>query len=278
MSDERVEGVVPEFSRTIGFVIRQPIAPGETPSVRDRIAEGRPADESGIAWLLPGDDVATVSLFLVRGDGGTDEGEDENESGSEDEDALVWYVEVEDDGAWADPVAELARRTPLYAGSEGSLAGAPRLYGDAEQVVHASNSSRPGRPESPDVVLVRIGIESGLATRVARLVAGAVDLLEGTRVARKLESSSGEVIEDERMWTETLFLDDADDDYAILWYMEADDMDQVMEVYETTDNRVARWSEVVLDFLFEEPMAALGDPMDASEYELLAHETNAARR
>lgn len=279
MSKGSVARASVEFSRTTAFVVRQPIAPGETQSVRDRLSEMRPSDESGTAWLLPGDDVVTASLFLVRGDRSEDERENERSEGDgETADALVWYVEVEADGDWTDPVAELARRTTLYDEFEESPSGQPRLYGESERVVHASNSARPERPVTADVVLIRVGIEPGLPTWLARLMARAMDLLAGTRVARKLESSSGEVIEDERMWTETLFLDESDGDCALLWYMEADDMGRVMEVYGTTDNPVARWSEVLLDFLFGEPMAALGDPMDASDHELLAHETNSTRR
>lgn len=253
-----------EFARTDSFLVRQPLAAGTAATVRGAVDERRPDGEPGTARLIPGDDVVTASLFLAAVDGSRD--------------ALVWYLEVEGDGAWADPVAALARRAPLYDDIEEQLTGAARLCGDAERVVHASNPARPSRPEAADVVLVRLDVEPGVGTWLARLVAGLVDGLDGTRVGRRLRASSGEVIEDERMWTETLFLDETDGEYAILWYMEADDMDRVVEVYETTDNRVARWSEVAFEYLLGSPLAALADPMAASDYELLAHEANPVRR
>jgi len=254
-----------EFARTTSFLVARPLAPGSAEAVRDRVDESRPDGESETARLVPGDDVVTASLFLAERDGRPD--------------ALVWYLEVErGDGAWTDPVAALGRRTPLYDGAEELFTGSARLYGDPERMVHASNRSRPDRPEAPDVVLIALDIRPGVGTWLARSVAGLIDALRGTRIERELRAASGEVIEDERMWTETLFLAETDGEYAILWYMEADDIDRVMEVYETTDNRVARWSEVAFDHLLGTPLAALGDPAGASEYELLVHETNAARR
>lgn len=253
------------YGRTRSFLLRQPIAASETHAVRDLVAGRRSGDEADASWLVPGDDVVTVSLFLDRHDGTGD--------------ALVWYVELADGDAWTDPAATLAGRSPLYDdGLERHLSGETALYGDAERVVHVHNPARPARPDPADVVLVRLDVEPGLGTWLARLLAGLVDALAGTWVERRLVAASGDVIEDEEMWTETLFLEASDGEYAVLWYMEAADMDRVVEVYETTDNRVARYSAVVLDRLFESPMATLGDPMAASDYELLGHGTNAARR
>lgn len=250
------------FGRTDAFVVRQPITAGKTDTVRALVGGRHPATADGTGWILSGPDVATVSLFLERG-GSTD--------------ALVWYVEVTD-GAWADPVQELLGRSPLFdAGLSEHLDDAVRGVDAAEQVVHAHNPARPGTPDGCDVVMVRLGIRPGPGSWIARLLARAINLLEGTWVQRKFEDSSADVIEDERMWTETLWLERSGSSYAVRWYMEADEMDYVMEAYEASDNRVARWSNDVLNRVFEEPIEALGDPRDVGDWELLAHATDPER-
>jgi len=268
-TDTGASTAVEGSARTDAFVVRQYVAAGRADDLRDRIEAARPADGTAAAtdWLLAGEDVATVSLFWDR-----------RERASP---ALYWYVEVTDGSAWGDPAATLSERSPLVADLDDLLVGAPRVFGTDEEIVHAHNPARPGTPVSPDVVLVRVGIRPGFATTLFRGLVGAIDRLDDTPVGRQFEKSSVEVLEEERMWTETLWLDaddEAYDGHSVLWYMEAEDMDVVTDAYEQTDNVMARWSELVLNHLFEQPMALLGDPRDASGYELLAHATNPTLR
>jgi hypothetical protein len=249
------------LTRTRSFLLRQPLAPGAAATVRERVAELEP-DDGGTDWLLPGPGVVTVSLFRREADGGGE---------------LVWYVEVDDETPWADPAA-VQRRSPLFDPPGRLLSGPARHYGAGERVIHALHPGRPPRPDPVDVVLVRVGIAPGLGTWLARLLAGAIDLLRGTAVERRLVAASGEVLDEEGMWTESLFLDRSDDGDGVLWYMEAADMDRVLDAYETSDNPVARWSERVLDHVFEDPISLLDDPRAASDYEPLAHATAPARR
>lgn len=255
------------FERTHAVLIRQPVTPNDVEAVRDRLDVMRPDEDGGSSWLLPGDDIVTVSLFLSDHDAARDEHEI----------ALVWYIETTT--AWTDPAATLRRRLASAAPGLGELVTAEAtVYGAAEQAVHAHNPARPGRPGSVDVVLVRVELEPGVGTWLMRGITSLFDALDGTWADRKLKKSAVGVLEEERMWTETIYVDDPDRPTALLWYMEAEDMAQVVDVYETTDNAVARWSEVVLNRVLETPMTLLGDPMAASDYELLAHETAPERR
>ena len=252
------------FDRAEAFVVRQPVAADETDAVRELVAEREPGSAVGTDWLLGGDGVATVTLFL-EATGGPD--------------ALVWYVEVTD-GRWNAPEADLNTRSPLFdAGLDTHLVEADASGPDeVEQVVHMSNPNRPENPDGCDVVMVRLGIRPGAATWIARFLAGAVDRLEESWIHRRFEASSAEVIEDERMWTETLWLERSGGGYAVRWYMEADEMDHVQAEYERSDTRVARWSNVVLNRVFEQPIETLDDPVAASDWELLAHATNPEHR
>jgi hypothetical protein len=246
---------------TDAVLVRQHLVDGAREHVRQLVADHRPDEPGGTDWLLPGEDVATVSLFL----------------GAE-EPALLWYVEVTDD-PWDAPAAELVARSPLFdAGLGEHVRGAATAVDAREEVVHAVNPSRPGVPENPDVVLVRLGVKPGPGTWLARGLAGAVDAMEGTWLHRRAERSSQAILEEERMWTETLWLERQGGAYTVRWYMEAEDMAHVQDAYDESERRVARWSEAVLDRLFEQPVATLSDPGTASEWELLAHATAPDRR
>jgi len=249
------------FGETHAVLVRQPITPERRGDVRDVIAERRPAD-GGTEWLLSGGDVVTVSLFCHHDDAG---------------DALIWYVETTEE--WEEPATTVTDRVAsAESGLDELVTGGATVYGADELAIHAHNPHRPGTPGTVDVVLVTVGLEPGPGTWLTRAITGLLDRLKGTWLGRKLQASSVEVLEEERMWTESIYVDDPARPTTVLWYMEAGDMNRVMNVYETTDNSVARWSEVVLNRIFETPMTLLGDPMDASDYELLCHETVAHRR
>ncbi|MFB6271058.1 MAG: hypothetical protein ABEH83_14025 [Halobacterium sp.] len=252
------------YERTDAVYVEHPVRDGAADAVEALVASERPNGAADAAWLVDGGDVATVTLFLRNGDDGA---------------ALGWYVEVTTD-AWDGPDAELRERSPLFdAGLAAHLdETARRRVNASEQAVHVCNPARPGTPDDPDVVLVRLGVHSGVPAAIARGLVAGIDLLEDTWLHRRLVAASGDVIEDERMWTETLWLERTRGDYAVRWYMEADDLEHVNEAYEESDNRVARWSDAVLSRVFEEPVQALGDPLAASDWTVLAHATDPANR
>jgi hypothetical protein len=265
-----IDGATSAFHRTDAVLVRQPLSPGPGAdgAVETVLEACRPDDPAGTEWLLSGDDVVTVSLFLA-----------------EDDPALLWYVEVTD-GPWRAAGEEVVARSPLFDAGLGEL-----LEGDAVRagedddawvdarrlVVHAATPGRPGRPDDPDVVMVRVGVEPGLPAALARGVTRIVTALQGTALIRPVERSSTQVLLDERMWTETLWLEREAGRYVVRWYMEADDLAYVQDTYEDHGSRVARWSEGLLDRLFVQPVRTLSDPTTASGWTLLAHAASPGR-
>lgn len=283
-SGERPTG----FGGTTAFLVRQSVTPGATEDVRALVADVKPPEPDGTAWLLDGDGVVTVSLFLDRAgdDGGDGGGHGDGAGAASTRDALVWYVEVDDErksrlaGELARGVADVVeRQSPLSdRGLVDLLGPGPTGDVDARQlVVHATNPNRPGTAPDADVVLPRIGIRSGVPTLFARGLAGMIERLRDTRVEQWFEAESMAVIEDERMWTETLWLERDAGGYAVRWYQEADDMEYVMEAYDASDSPVARVGDVVLNYLFETSFDELDDPVAATDAELLAHATDPDR-
>lgn len=252
----------PVFGDTNTVLVRQRLGEDDADAVRESVERQR-STEPGTAWLVGGDDVATVSLFSETTDDAATE--------------LVWYVETVGD-RWESPAGELERRSPLLdAGLTDTLAICDLAGRDAtRQILHVQNPARPGTREDCDVVMVRMPIERRPGTWLVRALTGAYTRLAGTRLLRGFEQSAAGIVEAERMWTETLWLERTRSGYAVRWYMEADDMDRVMSAYEESDDRVARWSNSFASTVFGAPVTELGHPadaMDADGRELLAHAT-----
>lgn len=271
----------------VSWPLRPGVADELRYAVRDELAG---ADGRGVDPLLPG--AATVSVFLRHPD--------------REAPKLAWYVEHEEGSSWADPEAAIRDRSPLFP----ALA---RFLADGETVVVADSATGavelvhaevPGRPAAytdqtdalpivcsggdadaasdasvanrPEVVPLVLRVRGGLGSLFARAFAG---LLERTPawLEAKFEAASIEVMEAEGMYTETLLLERTGAGYDLWWYMEAGDMAEVGEAYYASDSAVARVSEHVLGWVLERPKRALVHPVEASDFELLAHSVDTGR-
>lgn len=232
----------------------------------------------GVDPLLPGVGATTVSVFLRRPE--TDAVQ------------LVWFVEHGDDDAWRDPAAAIREHSPLFPRVESALAGSPTVVAadadDATELVHAAVPDRPtafadrtdalpivcsgGDPggDRPDVVPLVLGIRGGVGSLLAHGLAGLFARTPAWLEA-KFEAASLDVMEAEGMYTETLLLERDAGGYRLWWYMESGGMEQVGEAYYESDSLVARASEYVLGWALERPERALVHPVEASEFEPLAH-------
>ena len=289
--------------QTEGVLVRQRIEPGSAEAVRKLVADfdattgtRRTTETPGTTEtsgttetpgttgapgtpLLPIEGVYTVSLFLERP-------RDPEEPPSPA--WLVWFVEV-----GGNPGPELERDlpatiravSPLFdAGIGEHLDGAETVYArgrdGTERMVHVGLPERPrgDGEDSPEVALWRLRFRSGPGEWFVRALTRFMEFTEGTAIERAFDRWSEPVLEDERMWTETLFLERTEKGYAVLQYMEADSMAGVWEAYHETDNWIARASERVVGWFVERPERALyGDPIAQSDFELLAHAVNPDR-
>jgi hypothetical protein len=241
------------------------------------------ADGSGVAELLPESGVSTTSVFIYQ----------------DHRPKLVWYVEHDGGDAWAEPAAAVRDASPLFPTLADHCDSRPAtvvadLDPDAVEVVHASLPDRPnayadrsgGLPTVlsgndadagvPDVVPLRLAIRPGLGSLLARVGAGLVDRTPDWLEA-KFEAASHDVMADEGMYTETLLLERTPDGYDLWWYMESGGMAQVYEAYYESSSRIARVSEHVLGWVLERPERVLAHPVEASDFELLAHAVDAKR-
>ncbi|WP_436344668.1 hypothetical protein [Natronorubrum sp. FCH18a] len=222
--------------------------------------------------LLGLEDAGTGSLFLDR-------------SGVDPE--LLWYVElpraVVDE--WADPETRVADAFPI------THDGLESVDGTAERglLVHAVNPDRPrtigadrlvqapiveGPDETTrttvDVELVRMRLKPGTPERLADWFAGLTrQVIDGERTLDRVQSWSAEMIDLERMYTESIVLERGER-YTLYQYMEAAEMRRVYDAYYDTWNPVARASELLLGRLLENPDRILDYPPE-TEIRLLAH-------
>ena len=269
-------GAADLFRVTDPIVVRQPISGdvnGVRAAIEDRVADaGDPAPPGA---LLPDADVATCSVFLETGDRTT--GDDGGAT-------LTWYLEVPDASeGWRSPAARLLECSPVFDEPEVRAAldhGNATVHRPEEALVHARLPQRPGVPAPVAVVLVRVGFRPGLPSLAMRGIDRLVRALRGTWFEERMAGDSREVLEAERMWTETLWLVESGDEGAgagLLWYMEAEEMAQVMEAYEDSETFVARASAWLLDRVLTTPLSTLGDPSEAGTFELLVHLTDPER-
>lgn len=261
------------------FLVDRRIESGRVDAVTERVE--RTLAGSDPQRLLGLEGASTASLFLDR-------------SGSDPE--LLWYVEVPRTivAKWADPERTVADAFPI---GHDALAE-PSQATDRSLLVHAANPRRPrrlaadgsnsneagtlavavdGTVPGVDVDLVRMDLEPGLPERFAdwfakvsrRVIDGELDL-------GRVEAWSGEMLDAERMYTESLLIERGDDGYAGYLYMEAADMQGVYDAYYDTRNPVARASEHLLGRLLRNPECVLEYPLE-TDAELLAHAVNPDR-
>lgn len=299
---------VGEQPRSVALLVRQAVHPDHVDTLRTFVidqARKRAAD--GIEGLLLHADAWTVTVFLERGEFGP---------------ALWWYVELAGTAgrAWADPAAEV-RKSPLFeAGLTEFLAAdqPARVYGPDRVgsllIVHARHPNRPSQYQTggnglaepdgewspaivlagdgpvalPDVVFVRWRLQPGPATWFMRGFARFANWLdEDSWLERKLTEWSEPVLEEEKMWTESAFLERGiqtstaaakeglearrEPGTAVFAMMETAEMKGVPEGFYRTDNPVARVSERVLGWIIEEPAQALRYDALRTDFEPLVH-------
>ena len=107
-----------------------------------------------------------------------------------------------------------------------------------------------------DVLLLRYEIAEGRAGALREWLAEVCDRGDEVR----------DLLRREGMYTESLFVEEVDGTEYLIWYMEAEDVDRVVEVYEAATDDVVRESEGV----FEEALVG-GFDGAVSEGELLLH-------
>lgn len=271
---------------TTALLVRQPIHVGETDQAVDVVTDryqGGSNDRPDA--LLTGPDVVTGSAFVARPEDGPDE--------------LVWYLEV----GRGSPVSRAPRENfvaspigdrladhldapvdwTVYSHATGTLAvhaalaGRPRSIetatsGQSQLVVRGTDAER-----SPDVVLVRVSLRPGVPDRVVRTVVRLIQQLDDIGWAeRRVEGWVQPVLEQEAMYTESIFLARTDVATDLLWYMETADFGGAVDAYQDTSNLVARISDVVLSWAFEgSEVLRQRDP--ETEFDPLVHAVDPGR-
>ena len=279
---DRPRGGIDVFDHVI---VRQPLRPGRTDTLRDRLASwvGNVADGDARS-LLPVDGVHLVTLFLDCG----------GFAAGTDGDALVWYIEVRDRGVdpWTDPVATV-RGSPLFDADAGigELLGAAATvhtagHGGSRFVTHATNPKRReryasavGRPlvapvageDLPTpVALVSMPLRSRPRAAVVARGLDLVNRLKRSAWLRERYRDATDVLEEERMYTESLLFDPTGDRPVLHYYMETEDMDRLYEAYEASNSWTVRLSDWMFRRFLERPEAFLAPPLE-SDCEVLVH-------
>jgi hypothetical protein len=276
------------------LLVRQPIDPGETAAVRELLAAwARDNREGDAGTLLPAAGVNLVTLFLDRGGFGAPT----SAGGREEGDALVWYVEVDDDGQepWTDP-AQALRASPLFGAGLEDLVGAGTVYADGRAgcrlVTHATNPDRRDRydrhvgrpllaPVAGDdlplpVVLTALRLRPGLRTR---LVARGIDLVNWLKsfgpVARWARDQT-DTLEAEAMYTESLLFDPTGERPVVRYYMETEEMDRLYDAFEASSNWEVRLSNWLFRRVFEDAEDFFTPPLE-TDCEVVLHAVDPGR-
>lgn len=264
------EGTIITERHATAVLVSRRIDPGHVETIENEISRTcLGSDPNRVRGL---EEASTASLFIDR---------------SETAPELVWYVEFPRavvDG-WDDPQSTVADAFPV----DHDVLEPVDDPDERTVLVHAVHPRRPrtiepGRSETDrslgesgvstqpaaDVELVRMRLKSGLPERLAdwfeRLTQ---QVISGERTLDRLESWSAEMLEQERMYTESIVLD-RHNGYTLYQYMEADEMQQVYDAYYDTWNPVARGAEHLMGRLLENPACILEYPLE-TEFELLAH-------
>jgi hypothetical protein len=281
---ERPRGGLDAFE---AVVVRWDVRGGETGAVRELLAEwAREHREGSVRELLPVEGVNLCTVFL-----------DERGPGP---DGLVWYVEVFDDRTppWTDP-AQAVRASPLFdAGLGELLSGEPTVRADGvgghRRFIVATHPDRQawyeqrgGRgllaPVAGDelpvkVAMVEVGLRAGAVSRLAAgLLAGVNWLKRATSLPERYRDDT-EILAEERMYSESLLLGPSasGDRQVLYYYMETEEMDQLYEAFEASDDWKARLGGWLLRTLLERPEVMLEPPLE-SDYEVLVHAVDPER-
>lgn len=245
------------FTRTSGLAFEASV--DDLDAVRDAVAARRPPEDAGTTWLVDDPAIATATLFA-----------------SEPADRLRLYLELTEDRRVPVLRRRLADGGVLSAGSATATAEdlVPRgLPGDL--LFHMHNPARPGEPADPDVVTVGVPIEPGWRSRVLERLPGLRHRLAGTWPARRLARSSARVLAEERMWTESIWVGDGG--ATVRWYMEAADLDAVVESAEDDDSWITRVAGAAAERLAGTTFDELTAPAAASDWTVLVHATSPDR-
>ena len=264
------EGTIITERHATAVLVSRRIDPGHVETIENEIS--RTCLGSDPNRVLGLEAASTASLFIDR---------------SETAPELVWYVElpraVVDE--WDDPQSTVADAFPV----DHDVLEPVDDPDERTVLVHAVHPRRPRTIEpgrsgtdrslgesgvstrpAVDVELVRMRLKPGLPERLAdwfeRLTQ---QVISGERTLDRLESWSAEMLEQERMYTESIVLDRRNG-YTLYQYMEANEMQQVYDAYYDSWNPVARGAEHLMGRLLENPACILEYPLE-TDFELLAH-------
>lgn len=274
------------FRATDPIAVRQPIR-GSVSTLRTALADHVP--EGGAATtpdvLLPGSEVYTCSLFIENLATDEDAG-DSTDTGPAA--TLSWFLEIPKGAAgWNAPVARLLEDSPVFEDGDVRSAidhGRSQVFSADDAVFHERLPGRPADPAGLETVLLWMPLRAGLPTLATRAVTGLVRAVRDTWLEDRFEAAAVGLLEDEGMWTETIWLVRAAERFGgadpppeygdhILWYMEADAMTEVMEAYDGTDNPVGRAGGWLANHVFPVQITDLDDPGRASSFDRIVHLT-----
>ena len=123
-----------------------------------------------------------------------------------------------------------------------------------------------------NVVLLRAVVRPGLPERFFDALAGVRRRLDDDgRVERALRSWVEPILEEEGMYTESLFLDRSGERYEVFWYMEAADFAAVNEAYEASERSLTDLSAWGIGLLFEDAERLFAATEDGGDLDLLVH-------
>jgi hypothetical protein len=278
-------------------LVRQPIVNGETEAVRELLADWAGDNADGdVHTLLPVEGVTLVTLFLDDGGFGWT---DDAEHNPQRNDALLWYIEVVDDGveAWRTPDATIRSVSPLFErGLAGLLTGTATIHTDSHAghryVTHVTNPHRQERyvnavgrslvaPVAGDSLPIPVAITS-LALKpglTSTLVARAVDFVNWLKQFDRVQSwarDETDTVEAEAVYTESLLLEAVGDRQVVHYYMETEDMDRLYEAFYESDDWEARFSEWLLRRVLDTPETFLEPPLK-TDCEVLLHAVDPER-
>ena len=250
------------------FLVRRRIDPERIEAIREAVTGTISKDDP--SPLLRPEGATTASLFLNRDSTDPD---------------LVWYVELPRSvvADWDDPEATVSASFPV----EHDALSDTNDTVERELLVHAVNPRRPqmdvsagvtprcvidsGNKRRVDVAFVSVWFKSGVPERLANWFADLAHRFKaGELELGPIETWSTEMIDMEKMYTESVFLERSVNGYELLIYMEADEMQEVYDAYYDTWNPIARASEIVLNWALRDSAPILDYPLETG-FELLAH-------